>query len=182
MNRYSKYIVFALVILGGCIGMTFLTPRFNISQDTGILLGLALGFIVAMLIPNLWKSFFESVKIEYQEAVDDKRHLNFKEYITHPTLLPFLVGGLWFLCYVAFLTVFQIKPAEEISLLIGFLPAIFSFGLCGFRMITRREYVKGDMFGYLVVRSKWAIVWGAFTILLGWGGAVILVLATILDW
>jgi hypothetical protein len=181
MSNWSKYVLGIFALVGGFIGTIMIAPELNISRDAGALIGTLLGLIISLMVPNLWKSVFSSVNDNYKKALEDNQYLNFREFITHPALLPIVMGIIWFFCCLTFLTVFKIKPTEEQSL-IAFLPVTFSFGLSGLIMLIRKEIATGNMFGYLVVKNNWAIFWGILNMILGWGGGIALSLSTIFNW
>ena len=181
MKNWSQYLLGAIVLFSGFIGTILIAPNFHVSGDVGAFIGIFLGFLLSLLIPNLWKSLIKITNDENRRLLEENRYISFWAYITHPTLLPLVIGFLWFFGFLIVLGVFQIK-ATEAKMLIGFLPLAFFFGLSGLIMAMRKEFVKGSMFGYLIIRSDWAIFWGILTMLIGWGGGLILLLATIFKW
>lgn len=181
MRNWSKYLLGTIVVISGFIGTILIAPNFHVSGDIGALIGIFLGFLFSLLIPNLWKSLIKITNDENRRISEENRYINFWDYITHPTLIYVVIGTLWLVGFIAFISIFQIKPTPEQSLF-GLLPLAFFFGLSGLMMVKRKEFVKGSIFGYLVVRSDWAIFWGTLTMLIGWGGGLVLLLATMFKW
>ena len=176
MNKSSKYIVFSLAIFGGCIGLTILTPRFNLSEEAGFLLGLASGFIVAMLIPNVRKSFLETVQVEHREAIEQNRYISFRETITHPTHLPMGLAAIWFIAVLAINEAFNMNVPEKTLFIVAFSPVSLSLLITGLIMIRRRELITGGWMGYVIKRTNWAIVLGILLITIGLGLIIGLIL------
>ena len=181
MRNWSKYLLGIILVIGGFVGTIIIAPNFHVSKDLGALIGSFLGFLFSLLIPNLWKSLIKITNDENKRISEENRYINFWDYITHPTLIYFVIGTLWLFGFIVFISIFQIKPTPEQSLF-GFLRFAFFFGLSGVMMIKRKEFVKGSIFGYLVVRSDWAIFWGTLAMLIGWGGGLVLLLATMFKW
>ncbi len=184
MKKWSKYIIGAFVVIGGCIGTAVIAPSFNLGEDAGALLGMFLGFLVTLLIPNLWKSFLNLVNDEHKTATEEKQYITFTESLTHPTQLPMIIGFLWFIGFMIIMLLFdtQISTTADILLLLLLLPSLILFGTSGFLMVKRKEFVSGGMFGYKVVRGTWAIISGIAGMLFGWGIGILLVLSLIFKW
>ena len=182
MKTRSKYIVGTFVVLGSCIGMTIITPQLNVSQDTGILLGMALGFLTSLLIPNLWRSFLETIYTEHQEAIEQKRYIGFREILTHPTHLPMILGLIWLFMFLTIILVFKLDPYQKALSLLTYIPTLLSIGLSGLIMIRRKELVTGGLFGSIFKKTNWAIVSGLILMMTGFGGAIYFIFAIVLNW
>lgn len=182
MKTWSKYIIGAFVIIGSYVGITIITPQLNVSQDTGILLGMALGFLTSLLIPNLWRSVLETVYTEHQEAIKQKRYLGFREVLTHPTHLPMILGIIWLFILLTIILVFKLDPFQKVLSLLTYIPTLLSVGFSGLIMIRRKELITGGLFGAIFKKTNWAIISGLIFMITGFGGAIYFILAIVFNW
>lgn len=182
MKTWSKYIVGLLVIIGSCIGSAWLPELLNISQDLGVMVGIILGFLISFMIPGLWKSFLETVNTEHHEAIEQKRYIGIGEMLIHPTYLPFTLGMVWFIVLLVTVMILKLDASQKWLSIIIFTPFIFSIGLSGLEMFKRGEMITGGWFGYVLKKTKWAVVLGVITMAIGFGGSVFFVMSVIFNW
>ncbi|MBC7876275.1 MAG: hypothetical protein H7Y59_03815 [Anaerolineales bacterium] len=182
MKTWSKYIIGTLVVIGSCIGSIWLPSLLNISQDSGILLGMGLGFLISFLIPNLRKPFLETVNLEHQKLIEGKHYIGFQDTLTHPTHLPVVFGIIWLALWITISIILKLDMSQKLISIVTFTPVLVSIGFSGLAMVKRKELITGGMFGYVVKKTKWAIVLGLIVIVTGFGGSIFYILAVVFNW
>jgi hypothetical protein len=176
LSTTQRWLLNGYLILGVICGLFFIPGK-------SYLLNAAIGFIVALfssylIFPQLKKHFPNLLKSDTIWADSTRR-------FSHPTQLPQTIGILWFLISISLLAFliyeFPSLIPEEVRLLTLFyvvlIPTHFLIGLSGYKIIRRKETVNN--FGQ-VYRGGWAYLAGVLTMIYGWGGVILMVLALII--
>jgi len=167
----------------------FYSLGFNYNQIWGGFLGILVVFVVIFFILNLKPETRKNLK-EYHKSLWDGNNIlsvNMKNYFTHYTQAPMMLGMLLFVIFILLLVTGLTDPIlnrlsekDKPSLLMIFLsPSFFLFGLSGFRMIKQKEAIDKSGQPY---HGFWAIFNGILGLLFGWGFLLFITLAFIFDW
>jgi len=178
LSAQKRLLFLGFLITGTILGIMFISPSINGDK----FLGGSAGFLLSILLSHL---IFPEMRESSRGIWNGNNMLgvNTKTYFTHPTQLPLMLGLLWF-CAVALmlslLVVFDLKITvnEKTGLILLLLPCLLLFGLSGFLMIRRNEYV--NQFGKLTT-GFWARFNGVLGIFFGWGGCILLLVVIIFD-
>jgi hypothetical protein len=181
-EKKKRIIQLALILTGTILGGLFLSDFLNGSTKASGLLGGFVGFLVGLAIfPETGLGLFEEQSELRQSRLKKERTLGFWRSFTHPTQVPLTLSLILFvliLVLAALLDYLKIKGGSEIFQ-IGFLIMMFLWGLSGFLIISRKEYVDNNGRRY---RNWWAVFYGIPFLIMGWGGFIFLLLAQIFEW
>ena len=175
----SKRLLLAgYILLGPVLGVLL-----NFAHDT--FSNIFLGFLISLISSFL---VFPELRKTIPTIFNGKNSfgINMGQYFTHPTQLPMMFGGLWFVIVIPLLSLLISKfpsliPVENRldATTIVLLPSMILFGFSGYQMARRREMV--GKFGQ-IHRGNWALFVGIIGILFSWGIALYLTLALVFNW
>jgi len=181
-DKRKRIIQLAIILTGIILGGLFIAPLLNTNRESSGLLGGFIGFLVSIAaFPDTLRSTFEEQSEKRTERIMEERQLGFYRFLTHPTQIPFILSILLFiatLVLVILLDFLKIKISYAI-LQTGLFAMAFLWGLSGFLMIIRKEYI--DKRGRRH-RGGWAIFNGVVFLVMGWGSILFLLLAKIFNW
>lgn len=170
LSRLSKpksFLLIGIIIISIASGVIYLSHMIDGSKIAGG----SLGFIFAIFFSHLIFPEFRKSSSNIWNG-NNILGINMKTYFTHPTQIPLMMGGIWFCAVLLAMYVFNLKVTtdDETKIFIGMLiPAFLLFGLSGFLMVYRNEYV--NRFG-IIVNGLWAKINGIAGILFGWGFSI----------
>jgi hypothetical protein len=173
-----KQLLIVILTIGTILGVFFISPSFNGNK----FLGGSAGFTISMLVSHF---VFPEMRERSRSLWDGNNTMgiNMKRSFTHPTQLPLTLGMLWFgavALILSLLVAFDLKITvnENTAIILLLFPCLLLFGLSGFLMLRRNEYV--NHFGR-ISNGFWARLNGVLAILLGWGGCIALLVVMIFD-
>jgi len=178
-SRLRGIFLLGTIIVSIAVGVIFLSPEI----EGGKFIGGSFGFVLAIFISRI---FFPDIRRSSGNIWNGKNILgvNMKNYFTHTTQIPMMLGFLWFIIFMA-LGIFtssidKSQNKDNPYLLFVFLsPSFFLIGLSGFLMIKRNEGV--NKFGE-IYKGFWAYFNGALGIIFGWGLPLLMFLAYVFKW
>ena len=178
-NRLSLVIFW---IAGIVMGIFFVTPKSNgdkfLGGSIGFMSSLLLSFLVFPELRKMLRNIWDG---------DDIAGINMKNYFTHPTQKPLVLGMLWFLVFILLSTIGLFNPLfdrlpdkDKSDLLFLFLsPSFLFFGISGLISIKRNEAV--GRYGQ-IYNGGWAYFNGIMLIVFGWGALLFMLLAYVFNW
>ena len=174
----KRLLLTGFIIVSIILGIIFVAPKFNGDK----FLGGSVGFISSWLLIFLLIPEFRYLAGTIWNG-DNRFGFNMKNYFSHPTQMPLMLGLLWFgavALILSLLVVFDLKITvnENTTIILLLFPCLLLFGLSGFLMLRRNEYV--NQFGKLTT-GFWARFNGVVAILFGWGGCIALLIVMIFD-
>jgi hypothetical protein len=103
-----------------------------------------------------------------------------KRRITHPTQLPAYLGMLWGLLAILIVPpiITELKLSVEYFLII-FIPPLFLFGLCGYFMVQRNQFI--DRHGNIIHEFP-AKPYGYLIMIFYWGLGILFIATFIFRW
>lgn len=178
LSAQKRLLFLGFLITGTILGIMFISPSINENK----FLGGSAGFLISMLLSHI---IFPEIR-ESSRGIWNGNNMfgvNMKAYFTHPTQMPMMLGSLWFVAVALILSLLvaldlKILLNEKLVITLLLVPCLLLFGLSGFLMLRRNEYV--NQFGKLTT-GFWAKFNGALGILFGWGGAITLIIVIIFD-
>ncbi len=160
-----------ILIAGTILGIIYVTPKVSNNAFLGGSIGVLISFFVIFLaFPEARKSFENNL---------NKDDFFIKNYFTHPTQLPLMLGILWFIVSFLFLAAFvslfpTLMPMENRPVILLFFvlsPTFSAIGYSGYQTIKRKESV--NKYGQ-IYKGFWASLNGVLGILIGWGFLLVL--------
>lgn len=179
LSAQKRLLFLGILISGTILRIIFISPSINGEKFVG---GSAGRLISALLSHPIFPEIREGSRGIWNG--NNMLGVNMKTYFTHPTQIPLMLGMLWFVLGISLLSlqvVFDFKVTTHVNngiILAWLVPVCLLFGLSGFLMLRRNEYV--NQFGKLTT-GFWARFTGVLAILFGWGGAIALIIAIIFD-
>lgn len=153
-------------------GTLIIPPVLHIKAEFGMFIGGILGTIlIGVIYPESGKSSEKQLERQYGPYL----------FFFHPTQLPLILSGILLILIIilAFLLKeLNIQVSPEVFQ-VGLLGMAFLWGLSGFLMITRNEFIGSGGQNH---KGFWAILNGILLISMGWGYIIFVVLATISNW
>jgi hypothetical protein len=178
LSAQKRLLFLGFLIIGTTLGIMFISP--NINGDKFV--GGSAGCLISILLSHF---IFPEIRESSRGIWNGNNILgvNMRTYFTHPTQMPLMLGLLWFVAValiLSLLVAFELKITvnEKTGIILWLFPCLLLFGLSGFLMLRRNEYV--NQFGKLTT-GFWARFNGVLAILCGWGGCVVLLVVIIFD-
>lgn len=181
-DKQKRIIQLAIILVSILLAGVFLSPLLNGSIEASGLLGGFVGFLISIAIfPGTVKGLFEEQHEKRAARIMEQHQLGFYRSLTHLTQIPFTIAMLLFVLIIVLAFLFDILKIKISSTIfqIGILCMLFLWGLSGFLITSRKEYIdkRGRRF-----RGGWAIFNGVIFLLMGWGSLLFLIIANIFNW
>jgi len=163
------------VMLGGFLFSSLLRVNFLVGAIAG---GLIASLIISLLFPNIVNEINPNLTETRKKRLAKVQMHGFKHTLLHPTRLPAFLGMLWGGLVMLILFSTSIKLSNETTSIL-FSPLFFLFGLSGYQMVSRNEYVGRDG---NIIHGFPVKLFGYSTILFCWGLGILSILATVFNW
>jgi len=168
MSKTRAFLLLGFIVLGAILGAAFI-PTKKINSD--ILLNAGIGVILAATLCTI---VFPELRNSYSEAwTKNNYHLVFM----HPTQLPYILGIIWFITTIAFISLAKMALTIDQTWLFLILPITFIFGLSGLITVIRKESIGFAFPEFFIIRGIVAIVRGIVIIIIFWGFSVLMLLS-----
>lgn len=181
MSSQKSFIHLGIILLSLLIGMLIISPALDIDTKLGALAGGILGVIInSVIFPEKRQEVSEQSNEKHFERMVARQEYSLYRSFFHPTNLPITLSLIYFVLLVIVVFILDklnIIIPSNLYLVLFVMP--FLWGISGFLMLTRNEYV--DKFGRNH-KGFWAIFNGTLFILFGWGSIIYVTLATIFNW
>jgi len=181
-DKQKRVFQLVIILVGFILGNIFPSSLLNNNKEGTGILGGFLGFLLSIIIfPETIKELFKEQSKKRTERLIEERKLGFYRSLTHSTQIPFTTSMVFLvlmIVIVALLDLFNINVDSKI-LQAGLFFIAFLWGLSGFLIITRKEYIDKNGRRY---KGGWAIFYGLPFLLFGWGSLIALLLARIFNW
>lgn len=165
------------------LGVVIIPALSGIDESIGLFIGGILGIILLWLTyPEIFDETEEQAKIE-RMAMEQQAFLDL--YFFHPTKTPLTFSMIIFVLMIMVVFVldkFNLQQIVSEVLQIGLMGCLFLWGISGFLIITRNQFI--DNIGPNIRKYKgfWAILNGIIFVLMGWGGIIFYALSSVFNW
>jgi hypothetical protein len=181
-DKQKRFAQFTIILICVILASIFLLPLLNKSTEASGLVGGIIGILIIIAVfPETRKAMIEQPSEDRMKRLMGESQLGFYRFLTHPTQMPLTFAMFLFIAMILVIVLlnFLKTKIDPIFFQIILLIIAFLWGLSGFLMLARKEYIDHRGRHY---RGGWAIVQGISFLLTGWGALVFLIIAEILNW
>jgi len=180
-QKTRSFFHLGVILLSVLLETLIISPVLNIDIKLGALIGGILGIILnSVIFPEKRQEVSEQSKARQFERMVVRQEYSLYRSFFHLTNIPITLSLIYFVLIVIVIFILdKLNTTIPSNIYLVLLVMPFLWGISGFLMLTRNEYI--DKFGRKH-KGFWAIFNGVLFIIFGWGSIIYVTLATIFNW